>query len=121
MPAQLPVVDVAGVGLNATDTLICLPHFPVFDSKLEFLSAEVHPGGQVASALVACQQWGLRTRYIGTVGDDEAAELQRRELARAGVEAHLIAVPRCTSQAAFILVDQATGERTILWRRDARL
>ncbi len=121
MPAELPVVDVAGVGLNATDTLICLPHFPAFDSKVEFLSAEIHPGGQVASALIACQQWGLSTRYIGKVGDDGAAELQRREFARAGVEARLIAVPGCASQTAFILVDQPTGERTILWRRDARL
>jgi sulfofructose kinase len=114
-------VDVVGVGLNATDTLIRLPHFPAFDSKVEFLSADVLPGGQVASAMVACSQWGLRARYIGKVGDDSAAELQRAELARVGVEAHLFAVPQCASQAAFILVDEKSGERTILWRRDPRL
>ena len=55
MTAEIPVVDVVGVGLKATDTLIRLPHFPVFDSKIEFLSAEVRPGGQVATAMVACQ------------------------------------------------------------------
>lgn len=121
MENSVPLVDVVGVGLNATDTLIRLPHFPSFDSKVEFLSAEVHPGGQVASAMVACQFWGLRTRYIGKVGDDSAAELQRRSLQSAGVEAHLFSVPDCPSQQAFILVDQSTGERTILWRRDARL
>lgn len=114
-------VDVAGVGLNATDTLIRLPHFPAFDSKVEFLSADVLPGGQVASAMVACRQWGLRTRYIGKVGDDYAAHLQRAALARAGVEARLLAVPQCASQTAYILVDEGTGERTILWRRDPRL
>ena len=121
MTAEIPVVDVVGVGLNATDTLVRLPHFPVFDSKIEFISAEVCPGGQVASAVVACQGWGLKTRYVGKVGDDSAAELQRREFAGAGVEAHLLAVADCTSQLAFILVDQASGERTILWKRDARL
>jgi sulfofructose kinase len=121
MPAQTPLVDVVGVGLNAADTIICLPHFPALDSKLEFTSAKVLPGGQVASALVACQVWGLRTRYIGKVGDDALADLQRREFARLGIEAHLLAVPGCESQSAFILVDQGTGERTILWRRDARL
>ncbi len=121
MTAEIPVVDVVGVGLNATDTLIRLPHFPAFDSKVEFISVEVHPGGQVASAMVACQSWGLKTRYVGKVGDDSAAELQRRELAGAGVEAHLLVVADCTSQVAFILVDQASGERTILWQRDARL
>ena len=124
MPAEnnaTPLVDVVGVGLNATDTLIRLPHFPAFDSKVEFQSADVRAGGQVASAMVACRRWGLSTRYIGKVGDDAAAELQREEYAREGVEAHLLAVPGCMSQVAFILVDQGSGERTILWKRDPRL
>ena len=114
-------VDVVGVGLNATDTVIRLPHFPAFDTKVEFRSAQILPGGQTASAMVACQHWGLRARYVGKVGDDFAAELQRAEFQRAGVEAHLIAVPDCSSQQAFILVDEGSGERTILWRRDERL
>ncbi len=113
--------DVVGVGLNATDTLIRLPHFPAFDSKVEFISADVLPGGQVASAMAACAEWGFRARYVGKIGDDRAAEFQRAELARAGVEAHWLAVPDCPSQAAYILVDEKSGERTILWRRDPRL
>ena len=121
MPVAIPVVDVVGVGLNATDTIIRVPRFPAPESKIEFTSAEILPGGQVASALTACQRWGLSTRYIGKVGDDAAAELQRRELGAAGVEAHLFSVPGCSSQVAFIVVDQRSGERTILWRRDARL
>jgi len=115
------VVDVVGVGLNATDTVIRLPHFPSFNSKVEFASVETLPGGQVASALVACSRWGLKTRYVGKVGDDEAAQLQRKAFAAEGVEAQLIAVKDCHSQRAFILVDANTGERTILWRRDEKL
>ncbi len=114
-------MDVVGVGLNATDTIIRLPHFPAFNSKVQFESAQLSPGGQTASAIVACAFWGLRARYVGKVGDDPAGALQRREFEHAGVEAHLVAVPDCSSQQAFILVDQATGERTILWRRDDRL
>jgi sulfofructose kinase len=113
-------VDVVGVGLNATDTLIPLQHYPERGSKVEFRSANVLPGGQVASAMVACQQWGLRTRYVGKVGDDSAAQLHRAEFARCGVEAHLLTAPGCPSQQAFILVDD-TGERTVLWKRDDRL
>jgi sugar/nucleoside kinase (ribokinase family) len=70
--------------------------------------------------MVACQSWGLRTRYIGKVGDDSAAALHRAEFARLGVEAHLLTAPGCPSQQAFILVDDA-GERTVLWKRDDRL
>lgn len=113
-------VDVVGVGLNATDTLIPLRQFPASGSKVECHSVNVLPGGQVASAMMACQQWGMRTRYVGKVGDDSAAALHRAEFARLGVEAHLLTAPGCASQQAFILVDQ-TGERTVLWKRDHRL
>src|SRR5258706_5510679 len=110
-------VDVVGVGLNATDTLIPVAHYPSRGSKVEFRSAKVLPGGQVATAMIACQQWGLRARYIGKVGDDIAAELHRSEFTRLGVEAHLFTAPGCPSQQAFILVDDG-ADRTVLWKRD---
>jgi sulfofructose kinase len=115
-----PTVDVVGVGLNATDTLIPVQHYPAAGSKVEFRSANVLPGGQVATAMVACRSWGLRTRYVGKVGDDHAAVLHRAEFARLGVETHLFTAQGCPSQQAFILVDDA-GERTVLWKRDDRL
>jgi sulfofructose kinase len=111
-------VDVVGVGINATDTIIRLPHFPARDSKVEIISASVKAGGQVASAMVACRRWGLRARYVGKIGDDAAGEFQREEMAREGVEAHWIKARGCTSQSAFILVDKKSGERTVLWKRD---
>ncbi len=117
--ASSPHVDVVGVGLNATDTLISLPHHPERGSKVAFESATVLPGGQVATAMIACQTWGLRTRYVGKLGDDEAARVHRAEFARLGVEAQLLTAA-CPSQQAFILIDPA-GERTVLWRRDPRL
>src|SRR5579875_502028 len=55
------LMDVVGVGLNAADTVIPLPEYPDQGSKVEFHSVSVLPGGQVASAMVACQTWGLRT------------------------------------------------------------
>lgn len=113
-------MDVVGVGLNATDTVIPLPQYPAQGSKVEFHSVSVLPGGQVASAMVACQRWGLRTRYIGKLGDDSAAELHRAEFEKAGVESHLMTATECASQQAFIIVDD-TGERTVLWKRDDRV
>ncbi|HTX42863.1 MAG TPA: carbohydrate kinase family protein [Acidobacteriaceae bacterium] len=113
-------MDIVGVGLNATDTLIPLSRYPASGSKVEFRSASVLPGGQVASAMVACALWGLSARYVGKLGDDDAAELHRREFAAAGVEARIIAAPGCLSQQAFIMVEDS-GERTVLWKRDDRL
>ena len=118
--ASVPKVDLVGVGLNATDTLIPVPHFPESGSKVEIHSANALLGGQVASAVAACQQWGLHTRYVGKLGEDHAAALHRTEFERLGVETHLCTARRCHSQQAFILVDPA-GERTVLWKRDRRL
>ncbi|MFZ0336361.1 MAG: PfkB family carbohydrate kinase [Candidatus Acidiferrales bacterium] len=118
---NIAIVDVTGVGINATDMIIALPRFPVSNSKLEFSSAEILPGGQVASALIACRRWGLSARYVGSLGNDPAAALQSRELQKHRIEAHLIRVPNCLSQLSYILVDGRSGERTILWKRDRRL
>jgi sulfofructose kinase len=114
--SRAPIV--AGVGINATDTIIRLPRFPALDSKVEILSAEVKPGGQVASAMVACSRWGLRACYVGKIGGDEAGKLQVKEMKREGVDAHWIVAKNSASQSAYILVDEPSGERTVLWKRD---
>ncbi len=113
-------VDLVGVGLNATDTVIPLARFPERGSKSEYHSVTVLPGGQVATTVVACQQWGLRTRYVGKLGDDEAGTLHRNEFVRTGVDARLISVDGGASPQSLILVD-SDGERTVLCRRDERL
>jgi sulfofructose kinase len=113
-------IDVVGVGLNATDTLISVPRHPQRGSKIESSSVSVLPGGQVATAMVACQQWGLRTRYVGKLGDDPAAALHRKEFARAGVEAQIVTAKGCASHQSFILVDP-NGERTVIRRQDKKL
>jgi sulfofructose kinase len=117
---ESPQVELVGVGLNATDTLISLSTFPEPGSKVEYRSATVLPGGQVATTVVACQHWGVRTRYVGKLGEDHAAQLHREEFARTGVEAQIITAPGCASAASLILVD-GTGERTVLCQRDEHI
>jgi len=113
-------VDLVGVGLNATDTLILLEDYPARGSKVEYANATILPGGQVATTVVACQTWGLSTRYVGKLGDDDAARLHREAFDRAGVDARLVTVARSMSPQSLILVDSG-GERTVLCRRDERL
>jgi len=121
MRRHLRAVDVAGVGLNATDTIIRLPHYPALDSKVEIRSVNVHAGGQVASAIVACRRWGLKVRYAGKVGDDEAGRFQIAEMKREKVKAHWVIAKGQSSQIAYILVDAISGERTVLWKRDLKI
>jgi sulfofructose kinase len=115
----LPQFDVVGVGQNATDTLILLSHFPAYAGKVAFERELLSPGGQVASALVTCAKLGLRVKYIGTVGDDERGRIQLESLRHTGINLDDVEVRQnCPNQTAYILIDQATGERTVLWQRN---
>lgn len=114
----MPQFDVVGVGLNATDTLILLQHFPAYAGKVPFDEEILSPGGQVASAMVTCARLGLKTKYVGTVGDDERGRVQMESLRGEGIDLSDVEVRHgCPNQSAYILIDRSTGERTVLWRR----
>ena len=106
-PFALPnnkAYDVAGLGLNAVDHLCVVPHFPQFDSKLRMIDFSRQGGGQAATAMVTCQRLGLKTRYLGKVGDDAFGEyslhsLEEEEVTIEGV----VTVPGTRNQFAFPL------------------
>lgn len=110
--------DVVGIGQNATDTLLLVAKFPAYAGKVPFESEILSPGGQVASAMVACARLGLRVKYVGTVGDDQRGIVQLESLRGSGINLDDVIVRRnCPNQTAYILIDQSTGERTVLWQR----
>ena len=121
LPVNKPF-DAVALGLNAVDHLIVVPHYPQFNTKVNFLSHTIAPGGQCASAMVGMARLGSRVRYIGKVGDDETGRYQIQSLVTEGVEASgVMIVEGAESQTAFIVVDQPSGERTVIWNRDDKL
>jgi len=79
-------------------------------------------GGQAATAMVACQRLGLKTRYVGKIGGGDFGDYSRKSLVEAGVDTEgVTVVPAVRNQCAFILIDESTGERTIIWDRDSGL
>jgi len=114
--------DVVGMGLNSVDFLSLVSEFPTLNSKMEILRFSKQGGGQVATAMVALSRWGVKTKYIGKVGADELGEFSLQSIRQEGVDASsVITEPHATNQFATIIVDGASGERTILWSRDERL
>jgi len=113
-----PQFDLVGVGLNATDTLILVSHFPAYAGKVPIEAEILSPGGQVASAVVTVAKLGLRAKYIGTVGDDERGRIQFASLRESGINLDDVEVrENCPNQTAYIIIDQSTGERTVFWSR----
>lgn len=116
-PLQKPF-DLVGVGLNATDTLLLVEGFPPVGGKVRIEREILSPGGQVASALAAAAKLGLRTKYIGTLGDDERGRIQLDSLREAGMNLDDVEIrPNCPNQSAYIVIDKASGERTVFWSR----
>ena len=114
--------DVVGMGLNAVDFISVVPEFPAPNSKMEILHFSKQGGGQVATALVALSRWGVKTKYIGKVGEDDLGNFSLHSIRQEGVEVSSVTTePSATNQVAIILVEKSTGERTILWNRDERL
>jgi sugar/nucleoside kinase (ribokinase family) len=102
---------------------VCLVEaLPRFADKTAMRDSFELPGGQVATAVLACARLGLRAVYVGSVGHDPAGEAVLEPLRRAGVDISGVKrVPDAPTQIAVILVELASGERTLLWRRDPRL
>ena len=114
--------DAVGFGLNAVDHLIVVPAYPAFDTKVRFTAYEKAAGGQTASAMVALKRLGLKTAYAGRFGSDEAGRFGRLSLEYEGVNLDFAeTIEGAETQVAFIVIEEQTGERTIVWDRDDRL
>lgn len=116
--------DVLGVGCNSVDYVYRLPAIPHPDSptaKVRISSHAISCGGQTATAMAACAALGLRAAYLGAIGNDRNGVLLREELERRGVDVSLMLTRDCPSRFAVITVDERSGERVVLWDRDARL
>ena len=114
--------DVVGFGTNAIDHLICVPEYPAFDSKVKLTGYSKQAGGEVASTLVGLQRLVMATAYAGRFGGDEEGTFGLQTLIDEGVDiSYAEVVQGAATQTAFIIIEERTGERTIIWNRDNRL
>lgn len=116
--------DVVGVGANSVDYVYRLPGFPKADSptaKMRIARHAISCGGQTATTMCTCAAMGLRSRYVGATGNDGNGRLMRDELARRGVDITHTAARNAINAFAVILIDDAQGERIVLWDRGSQL
>jgi len=126
LPLQLPPADakpfdVVGVGEASLDIVAVVPTWPRPDMKTPLERCDLLPGGQTATALVTCARLGWRARYVGAFGDDEFGARIVAALAAEGVDTQVVERANAASRTAVVLVDRASGARTVLERRDPRL
>jgi len=113
--------DVVGIGENSVDLVYRVPRQAGAGDKVRATGCRRLLGGQVATTLCTCAAMGLRTRYVGTFGNDEHGRLIRSELEQRGIDTSHAIVRYAPNRHAVVLVDESSGERTIVWQRDSSL
>ncbi|MFH1131112.1 MAG: PfkB family carbohydrate kinase [Pseudomonadota bacterium] len=112
-------LDVIGLGQNSVDHICRVESYPPAGSKTDALDYHLLPGGQVATAILTAHRHGLKTCYVGAIGDDDLGRHACAVLEKEGVRLELKVVSDASTQFAMIIVDK-TGERTIVERYDPR-
>jgi sugar/nucleoside kinase (ribokinase family) len=119
-----PLFDVLGVGTNSVDTVLRLPYLPqpgAAFTKIQASEKRICMGGQTATAMAACASFGLRAAYLGPFGSDDHGRQMRQALIDRSVDLGYAVERDAANHYAVILVNGATGERTVLWGRDPSL
>jgi sulfofructose kinase len=107
-------MDVTGLGFSSLDYVGIVPRLPGLDEGVGLTDLTTQGGGPVAQALVTLARLGAAAGYIGRFGDDPAGAAMRQSLLDEEVDlTELQLQPGASSAQCIILVDQATGKRSI--------
>ena len=100
------------------DELLYVDHYPPADSKTEVQQRDRQCGGLTATALVAASRLGSSCAYAGVLGEDEPSLFARSRLEQEGIDlSHAPCQAGASVTQSFIVVDQKTGSRAILFDR----
>jgi len=119
-PAGAKAADVVCLGESSLDLVAVLDRFPEPDTKVDAAAFEMMMGGQAATAAVACARQGWRACYVGCLGADAWGDTIASSLASEQVAMSVVRRAGARSRTAIIVVERATGRRTIIEHRDAR-
>jgi len=107
--------DVLGIGRPYFDQLLVVPHVPVADEMVYIEHYEQQGGGPVPTALITLARLGASTAIWGNVGSDQHGEFLAADFARHGVNRdHLTVVPGLATAISVILIERASGMRSIM-------
>jgi sulfofructose kinase len=105
-------VDVVGIGLRCLDVALTTADMPNWEHGGWVSDFCFQGGGPVGTALVAASRLGVRTGFIGTIGNDDIGTIKRRSLTDYGIDiSRTITLPSPERQVAFVYVHEKTGER----------
>jgi ribokinase len=111
----MSVLELRAIGFGAlnVDKLYVVDKIPGPDEEGFVKDVSVSPGGSAANTIVALSRLGVKTAYIGKVGNDEGGRILLENLKNEGVDTSCVVRAEGRSGSAMILVDER-GNRAIL-------
>lgn len=102
------------LGVFVADTAYCADRMPVMGETVLGTSFALGPGGKGSNQAVACARIGADTHFISNLGDDDFGKLALDTWAASGVTPHVRQISDSYTGAAFIFVDQNSGDNAII-------
>lgn len=112
------MVQVVGIGAAVLDVLMTVDSYPQEDTKQQSAQTKLQGGGPCATGLVAMSKLGVKSGYIGTVGDDMYGNYIRSAFETYGVDGkHIRVIPGTQSFHSVVLLNTSNASRTCVWNR----
>lgn len=106
-------IDIIGLGEVVVDWVSRVPHFPKPDEKIDALSEDYFSGGVTANYLVAVSRLGVKSGFIGAVGDDYYGEFLIEDFKKENVDtSFMLKQSGFKTPVNFIFI--CNGEKTII-------
>ena len=111
MPTQKPVVI---LGVFVADTAYRAARAPRMGETILGTDFKLGPGGKGSNQAVAAGRLGADVTFITRLGRDPFAEMARTTWKEAGVKSAVIETPQSYTGAAYIFVEETTGNNAII-------
>ncbi|WP_187428908.1 Ribokinase [Roseobacter fucihabitans] len=102
------------LGVFVADTAYRADRMPRMGETIMGNSFSLGPGGKGSNQAVACARIGAQTHMISKLGQDDFAKLALDTWAEAGVVAHVDQVSESYTGAAYIFIEESTGDNAII-------
>ncbi|MBA4392311.1 MAG: hypothetical protein C0407_02045 [Desulfobacca sp.] len=112
--------DVLVIGRSCLDYISVVTRFPDQNQKVALEFRIMEGGGQGGTASCCISKLGGQVAYVGKLGDDAGGRFCLKRLQDFGVSPEFIEiVPGGVTPVAYVFVTKATGDRTIIFERNA--
>lgn len=106
--------DVVGVGIACSDLNASVTSIPRIDENVLILDYRKQMGGTVSTALATLQRLGMKTKYMGILGDDENGRFVIEGMKAEGIDVGSVRLAEGESSPfSFVMVDGMTRKRSI--------